>query len=158
MAFEVPKRYRGTVQTLNVIPFVDVLFQLIIFFALACQLIATENLQVYVPDNCNFASSDDERQAQITTVTVMKDERGKSSFAVGSQKVELSNYDQTAEKVAELLDARLKDLPANGRVVTLRIDKDIPYAEAQYALAAVAKSTATDIRLAAVKDNQVGIH
>jgi biopolymer transport protein ExbD len=155
MAFEVPKKYRGTVQTLNVIPFVDVLFQLIIFFALACQLIATENLQVYVPDNCNFASSDDQREAQITTVTVMKDEGGKSSFSVGSQKVELSNYDQMAEKVAELLDARLKDLPANSRVVTLRIDKDIPYAEAQYALAAVAKSTATDIRLAAIKDSSV---
>ncbi len=155
MAFEVPKRHRGTVQTLNVIPFVDVLFQLIIFFALACQLIATENLQVYVPDNCNFASSDDERESQITTVTVMKDEGGKSSFAVGSQKVVSSNYDQMAEKVAELLDARLKDLPANGRVVTLRIDKDIPYAEAQYALAAVAKSTATDIRLAAIKDSTV---
>ena len=155
MAFEVPKRYRGTVQTLNVIPFVDVLFQLIIFFALACQLIATENLQVYVPDNCNFASSDDQREAQITTVTVMKDEGGKSSFAVGSQKIMLSNYDEMAEKVAELLDARLKDLPANGRVVTLRIDKDIPYAEAQYALAAIAKSTATDIRLAAIKDFSV---
>jgi biopolymer transport protein ExbD len=155
MAFEVPKRYRGTVQTLNVIPFVDVLFQLIIFFALACQLIATENLQVYVPDNCNFASSDDERQAEITTVTVMKDGEGKSSFSVGSQKVALSNYSEAAEKVAELLDARLKDLPANGRVVTLRIDKDIPYAEAQYALAAVAKSTATDIRLAATKDSSV---
>ena len=155
MAFEVPKRHRGTVQTLNVIPFVDVLFQLIIFFALACQFIATENLQVYVPDNCNFANIDDQREAQITTVTVMKDERGKSSFAVGSQKVALSNYDETAEKVAELLDARLKDLPANSRVVTLRIDKDVPYAEAQYALAAVAKSTATDIRLAAIKDSFV---
>jgi biopolymer transport protein ExbD len=134
---------------------VDVLFQLIIFFALACQLIATENLQVYVPDNCNFASSDDQREAQITTVTVMKDEQGKSSFSVGSQKIVLSNYGQIAEKVAELLDAHLKDLPANGRVVTLRIDKDIPYAEAQYALAAVAKSTATDIRLAAIKDSSV---
>ena len=154
MAFEVPKRYRGTVQTLNVIPFVDVLFQLIIFFALACQLIATENLQVSVPDSCDFASSDDERQAQVTTVTIMKDELGKSSFSVGSQKVALSNYGEMAEKVAELLDARLKDLPANSRVVTLRIDKDIPYAEAQYALAAVAKSTATDIRLAAIKDSQ----
>jgi hypothetical protein len=46
-------------------------------------------------------------------------------------------------------------LPTDKRVVTLRIDKDIPYAEAQYALAAVAKSTATDIRLAAIKDNQI---
>ena len=155
MAFMVPKKYHGTVQTLNVIPFVDVLFQLIIFFALACQLIETSNSQVRVPDSCNYANSDDERQAQLTTVTVMKDNNGKSDFLVGSQKVSASNYEEMTAKVAELLDNRLKDLPANGRIVTLRIDKDIPYAEAQYALAAVAKSTATDIRLAAEKESSV---
>jgi len=155
MAFEVPKRYRGTVQSLNVIPFVDILFQLIIFFSLACQFIEAENFPVSVPDSCNFANTDDQPGTQVTTVTVIKDGADKSVFAVGSEKIAASNYSEVADKVASILDARLKDLPADSRIVTLRIDKNVPFAEAQYALAAVAKSTATDIRLAAFKEADI---
>jgi biopolymer transport protein ExbD len=155
MVFEVPKRYRGTVQSLNVIPLVDILFQLIIFFSLACQFIEAENFPVTVPDNCKFAKTGDQPGAQITTVTVMRDGLGKSGFAVGSEKIASSNFGEAAERAAALLDARLKDIPADSRFVTLRIDKDVPYSEAQYALVAVAKSTATDIRLAAIKDADV---
>jgi biopolymer transport protein ExbD len=154
MPFEVPKRYRGSVQSLNVIPFVDILFQLIIFFSLACQFIEAGNLPVSVPDNCNFANADDEPGTQITTVTVIKTGPGRSDFSVGSEKITASNYGEIADKVASLLDSRLRDLPADSRIVTLRIDKNVPFAEAQYALAAVAKSAATDIRLAATRDGQ----
>jgi hypothetical protein len=34
----------------------------------------------------------------------------------------------------------------------LRIDKDVPFAQAQYALAGIAASSATDIQLAVLKD------
>ena len=151
MAFAIPKQYRGTVQSLNVIPFVDILFQLIIFFSLACTLIEAENFPVSVPDKCDFANVDDEPGAQATTVTVMRVGQGRSNFAVGTQKIEASSFGESAERVAALLDTRLKDLPADSRFVTLRIDKDVPYSEAQYALAAVARSTASDIRLAVMK-------
>jgi len=48
----------------------------------------------------------------------------------------------------------LAPLPEDGRIVTLRIDKDIPYSHAQYALAAVARSTAKEIRLAAMRSSE----
>jgi hypothetical protein len=38
----------------------------------------------------------------------------------------------------------------------LRIDKDVCFAEAQYALAGIAASSATDIQLAALKNKRVG--
>jgi len=38
----------------------------------------------------------------------------------------------------------------------LRIDKGIYFAEAQYALVAVAASSATDIKLAALKERESG--
>ncbi|MGD0078794.1 MAG: biopolymer transporter ExbD [Sedimentisphaerales bacterium] len=156
MAFAVPKLYRGTVQSLNVIPFVDILFQLIIFFVLACQLIEAENppVSVSVPDNCSYASVDDQRESQITTVTVMKDGREKSEFAIGMEKIPASNYREVPAKLAGLLDQRLKQLPSNNKTVTLRIDKDVPYSQAQFALAGIAKSSATDIRLAVIKEQQ----
>ncbi len=139
----------------NLTPVIDIVFLLIIFFALVFKFIEAENFSVTVPENCRYAQSEIEAQAALATVTVMKNENGKSEFAVGADKVTGASFGEIAGKVAGMIDLRLKDLPADKRVVTLRIDKDIPYAEAQYALAAVAKSTATDIRLAAVKESSV---
>jgi len=152
MSFEIPKRYRGTVQTLNVIPFVDILFLLIVFFSLMGQLLETEAPAVLLPDGCDFAVAEDQMGSQVATVTLTRNEQGRSDFAVGAEKVTGADYEEISGRLAGLIDSCLKDLPADKRIVTLRIDKDIPYAEAQYALAAVAKSTATDIRLAAIKD------
>jgi biopolymer transport protein ExbD len=133
-------------------PVIDIVFQLIIFFAVACQFIEAENFPVTVPDKCGFAENDLEHTGQITTVTVIKTTEEKTDFAVGAEKVTATNYADITEKITELVDARLKDLPAEGRVIILRIDKDVPFAEAQYALAGVAASCATDVRLAVLKD------
>jgi biopolymer transport protein ExbD len=139
----------------NLTPVIDIVFLLIIFFALVLKFIEAENFSVTVPQNCRFAQSEIETQAVLATITIMKNEEGKSDFAVGAEKVTGANYGEIAGRLAVMIDSRLKGLPADKRIVTLRIDKDIPYAEAQYALAAVAKSTATDIRLAAIKDSTV---
>jgi biopolymer transport protein ExbD len=155
MSFKIPRRYQGTVQTLNVIPFVDILFLLIIFFSLMGQLLETEAPAVSLPDGCDFTVAEDQMGSQVATVTLIRNEQGKSDFAVGAEKVTGADYEEITGRLAGLIDSRLKDLPADKRIVTLRIDKDIPYAEAQYALSAVAKSTATDIRLAAIKESSV---
>ena len=146
---------RESAVSFNLTPVIDIVFLLIIFFALVLKFIEAENFPVTVPQDCRFAQSDIESQAVLATITVMKNEDGKSEFAVGADKITGANYGEIAGKLAGLIDSRLKDLPADKRIVTLRIDKNIPYAEAQYALAAVAKSTATDIRLAAIKDSSV---
>jgi len=140
----------------NVTPIIDIVFLLIIFFLVVCQFIEAENFPVAVPDDCEFAQSGSDPGAQVTTVTVMKTGAERSAFAVGSEKVTASSYVDIVEKLAELIDVRLRDLPPERRVVTLRIDKDVCFAEAQYALAAVAQSSATDIQLATFKDKQAG--
>lgn len=143
---------RESAVSFNMTPVIDIVFLLIVFFALVFKFIEAENFPVAVPEGCRFAQNEIDSQAALATVTVMRDEQGKSEFAVGADKVTGESYGEIAGKVAGLIDLRLKNLPVDKRVVTLRIDKDIPYADAQYALAAVAKSTATDIRLAAVKE------
>ena len=143
----------------NMIAVIDIVFLLIIFFLVVCQFIEAENYPVAVPDGCQFAQNDTQPGTQVTTVTVMKTTEGANEFefAVGSQKVSASSYANTAEKLAELIDARLKDLPPDRRVVTLRIDKGVCFAQAQHALAAVAASTATNIKLATLKDKRPGL-
>jgi biopolymer transport protein ExbD len=138
----------------NMTPLIDIVFLLIIFFLVVCQFIEAENFPVAVPDGCKFAQSDPESGARVTTVTVMKTVEGLSEFAVGPEKITESGNVNIVAQLAGLIDVRLKDLPADNRVVTLRIDRNVCFAEAQYALAAVATSTATDIKLAAFKDKR----
>ena len=87
MSFEMPKRYRGTVQSLNVIPFVDILFLLIIFFSLMGQLLETEAPAVLLPDGCDFAVAEEQMGSQVATVTLIRNKQGGSDFAVGAEKV-----------------------------------------------------------------------
>lgn len=140
----------------NMTPVIDIVFLLIIFFLVVCQFIETEDFSVTVPDDCQFAMGDLERQGRLTTVTVMKTVEEKSEFVVGSEKITALSYTDIVEKIAELIDANLKDLPLKDRIVTLRIDKDICFDEAQYALAGIAASSATDVKLAALREKRSG--
>lgn len=141
----------------NMTPIIDIVFLLIIFFLVVCQFIEAENFPVTIPDGCEFAQSDSEPGGQVTTVTVMRTNTERVAFAVGSEKITASSYADIVEGLARLIDIRLRNLPPERRVVTLRVDKDICFGEAQYALAAVAQSSATDIQLATLKDKQAGL-
>ena len=138
----------------NMTPIIDIVFLLIIFFLVVCQFIEAENFSVSVPDGCAFAQADAEPSGRLTTVTVMKLPKGEAAFAVGSEKIVAASSAVLIEKLRSLIDVRLKDLPAERRVVTLRIDKDVCFSEAQYALAGIYASSATDIQLAALKDER----
>jgi biopolymer transport protein ExbD len=143
---------------LNMTPVIDIVFLLIVFFLVVCRFIEAENFPVSVPDDCQFARSDPEARAEAATVTVMKTAGGEIAFAVGSERIQaLGNADGMVERLARLIDVRLKDLPAGRRLVSLRVDRGICFAEAQYALAAVAASRATDIQLAALKDKRTAL-
>lgn len=139
-------------RSFNMTPIIDIVFLLIIFFLVVCQFIEAENFPVAVPDECGFAESDLERRGRVTTVTVIRTTEERTDFAVGAEKIAGASYTDIVEKLTELIDVRLKDLPADDRIVILRIDKDVPFAQAQYALAGVAASSATDIQLAVLKD------
>ncbi len=146
--------YRSNTRSLNVIPVIDILFQLIVFFSLVCQFIDTENFPVVVPDNCRFAQNEPENNSQSIIVTVMKIDADRVDYAVGAEKISASNNEDIVKKLAELIDAQSKNLPAEQRVVTLRIDKDVCFDKAQYALAGIAQSSVSDIRLAAIRDKR----
>ena len=137
----------------NMTPIIDIVFLLIIFFMVVCQFIEAENFPVEVPDECAFAQTNETPGRGITTVTVIKNPDDKiSSFAVGSQQISASNYTEITQRLTELIDMRLKDTDPDRRIVNLRIDRQVEFHEAQYVLAAVAESSATDIQLAVFKD------
>ena len=156
MPSRITGQFDSGVRSFNMTPIIDIVFLLIIFFLVVCQFIEAENFPVAVPDDCQFARSDPEPGAQVTTVTVMKTTEDETGFAVGSEKISVSDYADIVEKLVQLIDISLSDLPPERRLVTLRIDKDICFSDAQYALAAVAASSATDMQLAALKNKRTG--
>ena len=141
----------------NMTPLIDIVFLLIIFFLVVCQFIEAENFPVSVPDGCEFATTASEPGAQRTTITVMITSAGESAFAVGAEKIPASEGSDLTEQIARLVDYGLRNLPSDRRIVTLRVDRDVCFAQAQYALAAIAQSSATDIQLAVLRDNRVGL-
>ncbi len=152
MPLRTNNKFQGGMRSFNMTPIIDIVFLLIIFFLVVCQFIEAESFPVAVPDECGFAESDLERRGRVTTVTVIRTTEERTDFAVGAEKIARASYADIVEKLTELIDVRLKDLPADDRIVILRIDKDVPFAQAQYALAGVAASSATDIQLAVLKD------
>lgn len=147
----------GRSVSFNMTPIIDIVFLLIIFFLVVCQFIEAENFPVAVPDGCEFASPTSELGAPATTITVMKNAEGEVDFAVGAEKITASEGPDLAEQIARLVDISLEELPPDRRVVTLRIDREVCFAEAQYALAAIAQSSATDVQLAALKSKRNGL-
>jgi len=142
----------------NMTPIIDIVFLLIIFFLVVCQFVEAENFPIAYPDGCESALSDDESVTQVITVTVMKTGEERVAFAVGSEIISAQDSFGPAgliEQLARLIDVRLRDLPGESRIVTLRIDKGVRFADAQYALAAVAQSTATDVQLAVLRGRPV---
>ena len=135
----------------NMTPMIDIVFLLIIFFLVVCKFIEAENFPVTVPDRCEYAESSTEYEKIAATVSVARTDEDRIYFAVGAEKIVPLNYTNIAEQLTQLINERIKDMPTEDRVVSLRIDKDICFAQAQYALAAVAASSATDIQLAALK-------
>jgi biopolymer transport protein ExbD len=136
----------------NLTPVIDIVFLLILFFLVVCQFIEAENFPVNVPDACAFAQNNAEKKSQVTTLTVVKGPDEKSIFAVDAAQIGLSDFDVLVSEITNLLNKKLQRLPVDQRIVTLRIDKDICFEQAQYALAGIAESIATDIKLSAMKE------
>ena len=151
MLFRRNNRFYGSARSFNMTPVIDIVFLLIIFFLVVCQFIESENFPVSVPDGCDFAERLQANQSGVIALTVMKSDGGAVDFAVGSEKVTASSFSDLVTGLIELINFRAGDMPESERVVHLRIDRDICFSEAQCALAAVADSSVTKIRLAVLK-------
>jgi len=154
MLHKLNSRFNSSNYSFNMTAVIDIVFLLIIFFLVVCQFIEAENFEVSVTDNCEFAEEKADAQTQMATVTVMKNEEGKIDFAVGGDKIAAFNNNEAVTKIAQSIDSYLLHLPSDDWVVILRIDKDVCFEDAQYALAGVAGSQATNIQLAVLKERR----
>ena len=149
---EIIKNLHKSSESFNMTPVIDIVFLLIIFFMVVCKFIEAENFPLTVPDLCDQAAKNQKDQLNTTTVTVMNTADPKNAFAVGAEKISASSYNQAVQQMTSLIDISLAKVKSDKKIVNLRIDKNVPYKIAKYALAAISKSNATDIKLAATKE------
>ena len=139
-------------------PLIDIVFLLIVFFVIVCHFIEAENFGVNVPDECGLARIYGEDQRGMVTLTVMKNENGQARFAVGSRIFDGSDRRALVDDIVAVIDSQLGAKKADDKVLMLRIDKAIPYSQAQYALAAAAQSSAGHLRIAALTEEDQNQH
>lgn len=132
-------------------PLIDVVFLLIIFFMIVCQFIVAENFEVEVPEDIYSAVQSEDTEHKQAIVTVMFDEQGGIDYAIGSEVISVEDVADIPAMIAEKIDKQSNYLNEEVRVVSLRIDKDIPFKHSQYALAGISQSRATDMKLSVKK-------
>ncbi|NIA16981.1 MAG: hypothetical protein GWO86_01405 [Planctomycetes bacterium] len=136
----------------NMTPIIDIVFLLIIFLVVVCRQIDAENFDVAVPDKCRFAQPVAENPTATITVTVARDaENGELIFAVGSEPTTASVTTDITAWLTKKINQQLSSLSAATKTLSLRIDKDVRYFNAQKVLAAVAGSNAVKIQLVTLK-------
>ena len=148
MLLRIAERFRSEGLSFNMTPVIDIVFLLIVFFVVVFQFIGTDETKVQLPADCSFAESTDENRPLPTTITASMTERGGITFSVGAEKIRAADKHTLMKLMQKSLNERLHKLPQSERVVILRIDKNISFADAQYALAAAAESSANRLRLA----------
>lgn len=132
----------------NITPLVDIVFLLIIFFLVVFQFIESEALPVEVPQDCPHAHTPAQPLPPVT-LSIVQPSSTDTVFAVGHEKISDPDYTELTTLLTEMLNDALAD--SDSGIVTLRIDRQIPYEKAQYGLAAIAHSDATEIRIATSK-------
>lgn len=145
--------FRTPSKSFNMTPIIDIVFLLIIFFLVVFQFIDAENFPVNVPDSCDYALDNQQQGNALITVTVLQSQNG-VDFAVGPTKVSSLDTEDIAGKLTGLINIQLENSQPGQRTVILRIDKDICFSDAQYALEGISQSIATNIQFATLKNTQ----
>jgi len=132
----------------NITPVIDIIFLLIVFFVLDFQFFGNDSDNVELPDKCDFAKPCQQALPDAAAVVVTETEFGKIQYSVNNQKMDSVNHQLLVQQMTTTIDNRIKDLPKESRIVILRIDRNLDFSNARYAIDAVSASTATKIKIA----------
>lgn len=138
MSMAVGGKKGGAISDINVTPMADVMIVLLIIF-----MVITPMLQKGVDVQLPSASYTKERKEEEKSITVAI--RRDASIHLGSKKV-----DNPAELVKEI-KGRLEDLPDNARMIYLKADENLEYAEVMKVMDLVREAGVEEISLIAEK-------
>ena len=133
---------------LNMMPIIDIVLLLIIFFVFVCRYIAAENFIIAVPDEATNALVEVIDNSNFITVSVWFDEFDRRYFcAVGADIVDITGSADITE-ITALINNSVDRIGENA-VVNVRMDKSIMFRDYSSVIAAISNSRAEDLYIAA---------
>jgi len=135
----------------NMIPTIDILFQLVIFFMLACQFAVVEQFPISLPENCANASTAPNANT-IPLTMIAAGQKGEYELAVGAEKIGTGESAELADKLTGYLDTHLAGAKSADVTINLRLPKNLPYKDAQNILVAVSQSPAKNIQMSVLRE------
>ncbi len=134
--------------TLNMMPIIDIVMLLIIFFVFVCRYIAAENFAIRVPDEATNALAETDETAKFITVSVWFDEFDIRYFcAVGAEVFDITGGVDITEITAAINASAVR--AGDEAVVNIRMDKDMVFRQYSDIITAISNSTAEDLHIAA---------
>ena len=137
--------------SINLTPIIDVVFLLIVFFVVVFQFIKESPGGVELPENCNFADKMEVEGSVNYILSVGGGAEGGLCITVEEEVLE-GQAELIAGEVAGLINKKLGDGDIKS-VLTVRIDKNVPYSQAQYILKAISESNAENVQLAVLGES-----
>lgn len=137
----------------NMMPIIDIILLLIIFFIFTVRYIAAENFTIEVPEDVPNALSDEDAGSNFITLSVWYDDFERMRFcAVGADVVDITEGINTG-RLVELINSYAENIEGNA-VVNLRMQKSMEFAQYSGIIQAISLSNATDISIAAFEQEQ----
>jgi biopolymer transport protein ExbD len=138
--------------TFNMMPIIDIVMLLIIFFMFVCRYIEAENFAILVPDEATNAITDEQDPGFITVSVWLDDYEDLFYCAVGAEVIDITDgVDITS--VMSLINGRIDEDNEN-TIVNLRMNRDIRFNRYSDIIKAISASNATDIAIAALDDSK----
>ena len=138
----------------NMIPTIDILFQLVIFFMLACQFAVMEQFPIPLPDNCASADTSTKNDNTIAVSLLPSKVKNEFTLAVGAEKIATGDGKELAEQLLFTLDKRASVSPSSEMVISLRLPKDLPFEHAKHILEAIAANEkVARVQMAVLREN-----
>ncbi len=140
--------------TFNMMPIIDIVLLLIIFFMFVCRYIAAENFDISVPDEATYALTDETEMPNLITLSVWYDDYEEQLLcAVGSDIIDITDGIDTA-RLVELINQYCEKLETGSAVINLRMNKDMVFKDYSGIITAVSLSNVKELSIAAMEEKQ----
>ncbi len=131
----------------NMMPIIDIVLLLIIFFMFVCRYIAAENFAVRVPDEATNALNETESSDFVTVSVWFDDFEDRLYCAIGAESVDITEGADVMD-LASKINTRAADVGEDA-VVNLRMNEELVFQQYEDVIKAISISNAKDLSIAA---------
>jgi hypothetical protein len=118
------------------------------------QFLGNDSENIKLPDKCTFAEFNEKDLSDAAVVAVLKDQSKEIQYFLNGRKIVSTDRQSLVRNITISVDKKFVGVDNQNRVLILRIDKELEFSDAQYALAGASASSATKIKIATLAKDE----